>query len=117
MKQEKNIAALQEELAQYIAQFEEGYFSPTTQVLNLVEEVGELAREINHHYGEKKKKNQDESNHIEEELGDVLIALIIMANSLKIDLADSYESNMQKFKRRDHNRFERLDRKEMEQTE
>ena len=33
-----------------------GYFSPLANLARMTEEVGELAREINHHYGEKKKK-------------------------------------------------------------
>ena len=41
---------------EYIGQFKAGYFSPLANLARMTEEVGELAREINHHYGEKKKK-------------------------------------------------------------
>ena len=40
----------------WIAQFEEGYFDPLTNMVRLSEEVGELAREINHRFGRKTKK-------------------------------------------------------------
>ena len=40
----------------WISRFEEGYFHPLTNMARLTEEVGELAREINHRFGEKTKK-------------------------------------------------------------
>ena len=40
----------------WIAQFEEGYFHPLTNLARLTEEVGELAREVNHRFGQKTKK-------------------------------------------------------------
>lgn len=47
---------MQVEVDDYINQFKTGYFSPLGQMARLTEEVGELAREINHHHGEKLKK-------------------------------------------------------------
>lgn len=41
-----------------------GYFSPLANLARLTEEVGELAREINHYHGEKKKKETEEDNTI-----------------------------------------------------
>ncbi|MGO2083585.1 MazG nucleotide pyrophosphohydrolase domain-containing protein [Vagococcus sp.] len=106
---DKSIGQLQAELDKYIHQFKQGYFKPETQMLNLMEEVGELSREINHYYGEKKKKTGKKTQYLEEELGDVFITLLIMANSLELDLAAIYEKNMEKFRKRDSNRFERVD--------
>lgn len=51
----KTMAQIQEEVDQYISQFKEGYFSPLAMLARLTEELGELAREINHYYGEKPK--------------------------------------------------------------
>lgn len=47
---------MQREVDEYISQFKEGYFSPLAMLARLTEELGELAREVNHYYGEKPKK-------------------------------------------------------------
>lgn len=109
IKNEKSIKEMQSELDIYINQFEKGYFSPLVQLAKLTEELGELAREINHTYGEKQKKESELPNSIKEELGDVLISTIIMANSFDIDLAETFEENMDKFNQRDKYRFARVD--------
>lgn len=106
---EKTMRIMQQEVDDYIQQFKTGYFSPLGQMARLTEEVGELAREVNHHYGEKTKKDSERSNTVEEELGDVLFVTIIMANSLGIDLTEVFDQNMKKFNRRDRFRFERKD--------
>jgi NTP pyrophosphatase (non-canonical NTP hydrolase) len=46
----------QQRIDHWISQYEEGYFHPLTNLARLAEEVGELAREINHRYGQKTKK-------------------------------------------------------------
>lgn len=104
---EKTMRIMQQEVDDYIQQFKIGYFSPLGQMARLTEEVGELAREVNHHYGEKKKKVSENPKTVEEELGDVLFVTIIMANSLGIDLTEAFTRNMDKFNRRDRFRFER----------
>jgi len=107
MTKERSLRSMQQEVDDYIQQFKIGYFSPLAQMARLTEEVGELAREVNHTYGEKAKKETEPNNSVAEELGDVLFVTMIMANSLEIDLTDVFEKNMEKFNRRDHNRFER----------
>lgn len=108
-KNTKNLSDLQIELDDYINQFKVGYFSPLSQMIQLTEEVGELAKEINHQYGDKVKKTSEMKSSIEEEIGDVLISTIIMANALNINLDDVMVKNMDKFRKRDFNRFERKD--------
>jgi len=103
------LTAMQKEVDQYIQQFKSGYFTPLAQVARLTEEVGELAREVNHFYGEKQKKTTEAPNTVKEELGDILFVTLIMANSLNIDLTEVFENNMKKFNQRDYNRFERKD--------
>lgn len=93
----------------YIGQFEIGYFSPLASLARLTEEVGELAREINHHYGEKPKKESESEKAISEELGDVLFVVITLANSLEVDLGDAFSQVMEKFEKRDRYRFKRVD--------
>ncbi|MDT2847592.1 nucleotide pyrophosphohydrolase [Vagococcus carniphilus] len=105
----QNLKEMQEELDSYINQFKTGYFSPLSQLARLTEETGELAREINHYYGEKQKKESELPKSVAEEIGDVLIATIIMANSLEIDLTQAFQDNMTKFNKRDKFRFERVD--------
>lgn len=95
---------IEEEVDQYISQFKEGYFSPLALVARLSEEVGELAREINHTYGEKPKKPTEEDKSIEEEIGDILFVLACFTNSLQLDLSKAFQHSMNKFKTRDKNR-------------
>ncbi|MGY3749474.1 nucleotide pyrophosphohydrolase [Vagococcus acidifermentans] len=102
---------MQQAVDEYISQFKAGYFPPLSQLARLTEEVGELAREINHNYGDKQKKHDELPGSVQEELGDVMIVLMIMANSLDIDLTETFEQNMAKFNQRDHYRFERKDGK------
>ena len=98
---------MQKEVDDYISQFKAGYFSPLANLARLTEEVGELSREINHQYGEKKKKDTEEDNTIKAELGDNLFVLLCIANSLDIDMTESFNETMDKFNTRDHDRFER----------
>ena len=100
----KSMVEMQREVDEYIGQFKTGYFSP---LANLAEEVGELAREINHTYGEKKKKDSEEANTIKAELGDNLFVLLCLANSMGIDMTESFNETMEKFNTRDKNRFKR----------
>ncbi|MBP2099684.1 NTP pyrophosphatase (non-canonical NTP hydrolase) [Enterococcus rivorum] len=110
LKEEKQtLHSMQNQVDQYIQQFKTGYFSPLGQMARLTEEVGELAREINHYYGEKPKKSNEELKTVTEELGDVLFVTISMANSLGIDLTEAFQATMDKFNQRDKYRFERKD--------
>lgn len=90
---------------QYISQFEEGYFSPLALTARLTEEVGELAREINHTYGEKPKKPTEKIKTIEEEIGDILFVLACFTNSLQLDMSKSFQISMEKIKQRDKDRW------------
>ncbi|HLQ39819.1 MAG TPA: nucleotide pyrophosphohydrolase [Tetragenococcus sp.] len=112
MVKEQSLRAMQTEVDEYIQQFKDGYFSPLAQMARLTEEVGELAREVNHYYGEKSKKSTEPQKTVKEELGDVLFVTMIMANSLGIDLTEVFKENMEKFNQRDAYRFERVDGKE-----
>ncbi len=103
---------MQKEVDEYIGQFKEGYFSPLAMIARLTEEVGELAREVNHYYGEKPKKATEKEKTIEEELGDVLFVAICLANSLNIDLQTAHDRVMNKFQTRDKNRWTRIEEEE-----
>ena len=98
---------MQSEVDTYIGQFKEGYFSPLAMLARMSEEVGELAREVNHFYGEKPKRSDEEANTIEQEMGDILFVLICFANSLNIDLEEAFTLVMNKFEVRDKDRWTR----------
>lgn len=102
---QKSLGDIQKEVDAYISQFKEGYFSPLSMLARMSEEVGELAREINHLYGEKPKKSGEADNSIELELGDIMFIVICFANSLGIDLAEAHDRVMHKFNTRDANRW------------
>lgn len=71
----------------------------------LSEEVGELAREINHYHGEKPKKQTEEVSTIEEEIGDIIFVLACFANSLDIDLSKAFDTSINKIETRDKDRW------------
>jgi NTP pyrophosphatase (non-canonical NTP hydrolase) len=101
----KTLRELQQEVDEHIGQFKEGYFSPLAMLARLTEELGELAREINHYYGEKPKKSSEEEKSMEQEIGDMLFVLTCLANSLDIDLEESHDLVMKKFRTRDKDRW------------
>lgn len=103
------VKQVQERLDYYVSQYKVGYFPPLSQVARLTEELGELAREVMAQYGEKPKKETEATGSIAEEMIDLMISLVIFANSLEIDLTTQFEKNMKKFEVRDKNRFERND--------
>ncbi|MCD1260256.1 nucleotide pyrophosphohydrolase [Paenibacillus athensensis] len=105
---ERTLNDLQKEVDAYISQFKEGYFSPLAMLARMSEEVGELAREVNHRFGEKPKKQSEADNSIELELGDILFITICFANSLGIDLTEAHDKIMHKFNTRDANRWTKI---------
>lgn len=109
MKNNKSLSEMQAEVDEYISQFKEGYFSPLAMLARLSEELGELAREVNHYYGEKPKKSTEQENTVEEELADMLFVVICFANSLNIDLQKAHDAVMMKFNTRDKDRWTRFE--------
>ncbi len=101
------ISEMQAEVDAWIGQFEEGYFSPEVMMLRLSEELGELAREVNHLYGPKKKKASEPPGSLAMEMADVLFVLVSFANSLGINLETEFEAVMKKFRDRDRDRWTR----------
>ena len=89
----------------WISQFEEGYFDPLTNMTRLSEEVGELAREVNHRFGRKTKKQDEPEGDMALEMADIMFVLICMANREGIDLQAAFERMMAKVEGRDANRW------------
>lgn len=91
----------------WISQYEEGYFHPLTNLTRLAEEVGELAREVNHRFGQKTKKADEPAGDLGTEMADILFVLICMANREGIDLQKAFDDMMEKVESRDRQRWTR----------
>ncbi|HNS49968.1 MAG TPA: nucleotide pyrophosphohydrolase [Anaerolineae bacterium] len=102
---EKTLSALQAEVDGWISSAGGGYWSPHVNVARLAEEVGELARLVNHLFGPKPKKATEEPQELGEELADILFVLICMANSQGIRLDAALDSVIAKVRSRDSHRF------------
>jgi len=91
----------------WISQFEEGYWPPLVNLARLMEEVGELARELNHRFGAKTKKPEEPEQDLALEMADILFVLLVMANQQKIDLSEALERVLEKYRLRDSDRWVR----------
>ncbi len=101
------LAKIQKEVDRWIGKHKIGYFTPHQILARLVEEVGELAREINHRFGPKKKKPTESENDLGEEMGDIIFTVSCLANSLGINLDKSFKKVMKKLNNRDKERYEK----------
>jgi NTP pyrophosphatase (non-canonical NTP hydrolase) len=99
------IADAQRAVDAWIGQFAEGYWPPLSNLARLIEEVGELARELNHRYGHKPRKSDEPDQDLALELGDILFVVIAIANEQKIDLEDAFAQVLEKHRVRDGDRW------------
>ena len=95
----------QDRVDAWISSFEEGYWPPLAILARLVEEVGELSRELNHRFGSKPKRDEEEAAELELEIGDVLFVLISLANQQEIDLSQALTRVLDKYEKRDSDRW------------
>ena len=102
-----DLPTIQREVDAYISQFREGYFPPLVNLARLAEEVGELARELNHRFGPKTKRADEAEGDIALELADVLFVVVVLANQLEIDLDLALARTLEKYQIRDADRWER----------
>lgn len=86
-------------------EWQSSYWAPLSSLARLTEEVGELAREINHSYGEKPKKSSEGRGNIVSEIGDILFIVAALANSIEVDLDSAFEGVMAKYRGRDGQRW------------
>ena len=80
------------------------YFSELTNLAQLVEEVGELARIISRTYGEQSFKETDKNYSLKDEMADILFVLICLANQTGVDLTEAFDDNLRKKSQRDGER-------------
>ena len=97
----------QKQVDDWVKQYKIEYFKPLEILARLTEETGELARELNHLFGPKKKKASEEIKEVSDEIGDLIFTLACLANSLKIDLDKSFADTMDKCYGRDKDRYEK----------
>ena len=102
-----SLMAAQGRVDEWISQFEEGYWPPLANLARLMEEVGELARLMNHRFGTKPKKPDEGEQDMAEELADVLFVIVCMANEQGIDLDEAFDRVMEKYRTRDGERWAR----------
>jgi NTP pyrophosphatase (non-canonical NTP hydrolase) len=81
------------------------YWQPLSQLARLAEELGELARIVNHLYGEKPKKPGEAEQELGLEMADILYTMICLANSQGVDLQGAFEQALQKYRVRDATRY------------
>ena len=80
------------------------YFNELTNMAQLTEEVGEVARIIARRYGEQSEKESDKDKELGEELADVLFVLLCLANQTDIDLQEAFDKKLDLKAKRDHDR-------------
>jgi len=80
------------------------YFNELTNMAQLTEEVGEVARIISRKYGEQSFKNSDKEVDLAGELSDVLFVLLCLANQTGVDLQSSFDKRLKMKAKRDHDR-------------
>lgn len=80
------------------------YFNELTNMAQLTEEVGEVARIIARRYGEQSEKESDKEKDLAEELADVIFVALCLANQTGVDLEAAFEKKLQAKTKRDHDR-------------
>ena len=83
------------------------YFSELTNLAQLTEEVGELARIMSRRYGEQSFKPGDKGQtdqELADELADIFFVLICICNQTGVDLTRALKHNLQKKCKRDSER-------------
>ncbi|MBN2868411.1 MAG: nucleotide pyrophosphohydrolase [Flavobacteriaceae bacterium] len=99
-----NIKNAQQEVDNWIKNHGVRYFNELTNMAQLTEEVGEVARIIARRYGEQSEKESDKNKDLGEELADVMFVVLCLANQTGVDLQDAFDKKLDLKTKRDHNR-------------
>jgi len=86
------------------------YFNELTNMAQLTEEVGEVARIIARRYGEQSEKESDKAKDLGDEMADVLWVLICLANQTGVNLEEALQKNLDKKTKRDSTRHHENDK-------
>ncbi len=102
-----NIENAQRAVDEWIKKHGVRYFNELTNMAQLTEEVGEVARIIARRYGEQSEKESDKNKDLGEELADVLFVVLCLANQTGVDLQDAFTRKLDLKTKRDHDRHHR----------
>ena len=80
------------------------YFNELTNMAQLTEEVGEVARIIARRYGEQSEKESDKQKDLGEELADVVFVVLCLANQTGINLQEAFDRKLDLKTKRDDQR-------------
>lgn len=94
----------QQAVDQWIQEHGVRYFNELTNMAQLTEEVGEVARIIARRYGEQSEKESDKAKDLGEELADVVFVVLCLANQTGVDLQEAFDRKMDLKSKRDHDR-------------
>jgi len=101
-----NLAYAQKAVDDWIQEHGVRYFDELTNMAQLTEEVGEVARIIARRYGEQSEKPSDKDKDLGEELADVIFVVLCLANQTNIDLQAAFDKKMNFKTQRDHDRHQ-----------
>lgn len=99
-----NIQNAQQAVDTWIKEHGVRYFNELTNMAQLTEEVGEVARIIARRYGEQSEKESDKNKDLGEELADVVFVVLCLANQTGVNLQEAFDKKMEKKTKRDHDR-------------
>jgi NTP pyrophosphatase (non-canonical NTP hydrolase) len=99
-----NIQNAQQAVDDWINEHGVRYFNELTNMAQLTEEVGEVARIIARRYGEQSEKEEDKNKDLGEELADVLFVVFCLANQTGINLQQAFDAKLELKAKRDHQR-------------
>ena len=101
-----DIKNAQKEVDKWIQEHGVRYFNELTNMAQLTEEVGEVARIIARRYGEQSEKESDKEKDLGEELADVIFVLLCLANQTGVDLEKAFYKKLDIKTKRDHDRHQ-----------
>lgn len=99
-----NLKDAQKAVDDWIKEHGVRYFDELTNMAQLTEEVGEVARIIARRYGEQSEKDSDKAKDLGEELADVVFVVLCLANQTGVDLQEAFDRKLDKKTKRDHDR-------------
>ena len=99
-----NISNAQQAVDDWIKTHGVRYFNELTNMAQLTEEVGEVARIIARRYGEQSEKESDKNKDLGEELADVMFVVLCLANQTGTDLEAAFNKKLKIKTERDHDR-------------
>lgn len=85
---------IQQQVDEWIKTVGVRYFNELTNMAQLTEEVGEVARIIARRYGEQSEKESDKNKDLGEELADVIFVAICLANQTGVNLEEAFQNKM-----------------------